>query len=108
MILIITLVVILILLSVYYYVKFIKNRNKCKNPDYTVITHKEQIEGFPNLSMGDVCWRSEDDVKDYCINDNVDPFVKAAHEKKYGIDFSNVKFCNEEVEDRFSNAYMKF
>ena len=107
MILIITLLVIVILLSVYYYVKFIKNRNKCKNPDYSVITHKEQIEGFPNLSMGDVCWRNEDDVNDYCINDNVVPFAKAAREEKHGIEFGGVQFCNEDVQDRFSKAYMK-
>jgi len=104
----IILVIIIVIISVYYYNKFIKNKDKCKNADYPVITHKKQINGFPNLNMGDVCWKNEEDINKYCINDNVKPFAKAAHDKKFGIEFTKVKFCNDKIKDLFIKEYMNF
>ena len=70
----IILVIIIVIISVYYYNKFIKNKDKCKNADYPVITHKKQINGFPNLNMGDVCWKNEEDINKNQVSISYKPF----------------------------------
>ena len=111
MILLILFMMIIVGAGTYYYLKFIKNKDKCKKNDlnYNVIQQKDnsKISGFSDLRMGDVCWKEEDDVDDYCINDNVIPFANAAHKEEHGIEFTNVKFCNDKVEEKFIEEYNK-